>query len=334
VLIVDDEPAVRDVIARWATSCGLRPVGAACAEDALATLRVQPCDLAVVDVMMPGHDGLWLLEQMHREDPQIAVVLATAYSDLLESGRTPPDCADLLVKPFHRERFELAIERGRYWRRDAIADLQWAAQLNLEVNDAADGFARALTTRIVRDGVEEIAALTSLAIERIPRTAAHGERVARYVCAMTRELGVSAGEADLIDVAARFHDIGKAAMPMALLTKPSSLTHGEETIMRRHVDVGADLLSALPSAADAAPLVRASHEWFGGSGYPRGLAGSKIPLGSRLIAVADAYDAITQDRVYRHSAESAQAVNELRRCSPSQFDPSLVDLFLRILSCH
>ena len=332
VLIVDDEPAVRDVMSRWATSCGLEPRSAPSADAALAVLRTQPCELAIVDVMMPGHDGLWLLEQLHREHPQTAVVLATAYTELLQGDREPHDYADLLIKPFHRERFQLAVERGRYWRRDALAELQWIGQLNLEVRDGAELLARDVLSRL--DTLAEIAALAAVSVDRIPRTAAHSERVARYVRAMTRELGLAPHEADRIELAARFHDIGKAAMPDALLTKPSPLSDSEAAIMRQHVEVGANLLAALPSTAAAAPLVRASHEWFGGGGYPRGLAGLEIPVGSRVIAVADAYDAITQDRVYHRPVESAHAINELLRCCPTQFDAELVDLFLRILSCH
>ncbi len=332
VLIVDDEPAVRDVMARWASSCGLKPLGAASAEAALASLRTQSFELAIVDVMMPGHDGLWLLEQMHREHPQTAVVLATAYTELLDSDRSPRDYADLLVKPFQRERFQLAVERGRYWHRDAIAELHWLGQLHLELRDGADALGRDLTRRLAETGGDVETALGALAAARLPRTAAHGERVARYVRAVTRPLGMADAEADVAVLAARFHDIGKAAMPVALLTKPSPLSDGEQTILRQHVDIGADLLASV--APDAGRLVRASHEWFGGGGYPRGLKGAAIPLGSRAIAIADAYDAITQERDDRPALASADAVNELLRCCPVQFDPDVLDVFLRGLSCR
>ena len=332
VLIVDDEPAVRDVFARWVTSFGLTPHSAASAETALAMLRARRCDLAVVDVNMPGRDGLWLVEQMHRDHPQMAVVIATARADLVDA-RTH-DYADLLVKPFHRARFQLAVERGRYWHRDAVADRQWQGRLAVEVSDGVDAIMRDVVGRIVEAGLDDVEALTAMSADRIPRTLAHSERVERYVRAMTRALGLAEWEATLIAIAARFHDVGKAAMPMAILTKPSTLTDGEVAIMRRHVDIGADLLAALPATSEAAPIIRASHEWFGGGGYPLGLRGSDIPLGSRLIAVADAYDAITQGRVYHRAVESAHAVNELARCCPTQFDPDLVDVFVRVLSRH
>jgi putative nucleotidyltransferase with HDIG domain len=286
-----------------------------------------------VDVMMPGQDGFWLVEQLHREHPQTAVVIATAYTELLDDERSRRSFADLLIKPFRRERFQLAVERGRSWHRDALAELQWLGQMNLEVRDGIEAIARDVRTRM-SDGDDEVTAVTAMARQRIPRTQAHSERVVRFVRAMARELGLDPDTTDLVEVAALFHDIGKAAMPLALLTKPSSLTGGEEAIMRRHVDVGADLLASLPSLAAAAPVVRATHEWFGGTGYPRTLKGESIPLASRMIAIADAYDAITQDRAYHHPVESSHAVNELLRCCHTQFDPELVDVFLRILSCN
>ena len=169
---------------------------------------------------------------------------------------------------------------------------------------------------------------------RVPEVVAHGERTARYAQSLARTLGVDGGIGPVLETAALFHDVGKAAMPDALLTKPCPLTPGEEAIMRRHVDVGAQILEATESLAAAAPIVLATHEWFGGGGYPQKLAGEQIPLASRLIAVADAYDAMTETRSYRHGLDSSDAITELRRCCPAQFDPAIVDAFLVLLSRH
>src|SRR5437762_14107419 len=117
VLIVDDEPAVRDIMARWATSLGLTATTAANADEALATLRTQPCELAVIDIRMPGRDGLWLADELRREHPRTAVVIAMAFTSLFDAGRAVPLVADLLVKPFARDRFAMAVELGRQWRK-------------------------------------------------------------------------------------------------------------------------------------------------------------------------------------------------------------------------
>ena len=138
VLIVDDEPAVRDLMARWVTSLGLRPKTAASADEALEALREQHCDLAVIDVMMPGHDGLWLATQLQRDHPHTAVVIATAYTELLDADAEQRPIADMLVKPFQRDRFALAVDRGRQWRKETLEEVQWHARLSVEVADRAE----------------------------------------------------------------------------------------------------------------------------------------------------------------------------------------------------
>jgi len=331
VLIVDDEPAVRDLMSRWVIALGLRPHTAASADEALETMRRQRYDLAVIDVMMPGHDGLWLAGELRREHPHTALVLATAYTDLV-AGETPQPIADFLIKPFQRERFALAVDRGLQWRKQTLEELHWHAMLSIELRDRATAISAAVWERAL-NGESEEAVLRDLALEQMAETAAHGDRVARYAQAVAREMGI----ADLgpsLAIAARFHDVGKLAIPEALVTKPSPLSDGEKAIMRQHVDVGADILEATDTLRIAAPIVRASHEWFGGGGYPQQLAGDAIPMASRIIAVVDAYDAMTQDRAYRIRFDSADAVAELLRCAPAQFDPRVVGAFLDVLGRH
>jgi len=333
VLIVDDEPAVRDLMARWVTALGLRPQTAANADEALASLRLHHYDLAVIDVMMPGHDGLWLANEVQRDHPNTAVVIATAYTEMLDGDAQQRPIADFLIKPFQRDRFALAVDRGRQWRKQALEEVQWHAVLSIEMRDRAQQFSTILNERAVQ-GVSETTALIELAVERIPDTAAHGERVARYAQSVAKEMGLEEALGLALVGAALFHDIGKAAMPDALLSKPGPLTPGEMAIMRQHVDVGAEILDATRTLAGAADGVRASHEWFGGGGYPRKIAGDAIPIASRIIAAVDAYDAMTQDRAYRSRFDSADAVAELLRCCPTQFDPRVVNAFLAVLGRH
>lgn len=329
VLIVDDEPAVRDLMARWVASLGLQPRTAANADEAIASLKAKHCDLAVIDVVMPGRNGLWLAGELRRDHPHTAVVLATGYNELLDGS--PPPVADLLVKPFQRERFALAVDRSREWRRQTAEELEWHARLSIELRERVDEICGDVATARAL-GHDEAAVLLSLQMERMPDVAGHGERVARFCTAVARELKLADDVVDLVDAAARFHDIGKIATPDPLLSKPSPLTPGEVAIVRRHVDAGAEILASTVALRELAPIVRASHEWFGGGGYPEKLIGSAIPLTSRIVAVADAYDAMTQDRAYRHRLDSAEAVGELLRCAPAQFDPDIVVAFLNILA--
>jgi putative nucleotidyltransferase with HDIG domain len=176
-----------------------------------------------------------------------------------------------------------------------------------------------------------------MAQERTPETMAHGERVARYAVSVARALGAlgSTGPMlDQLDRAARFHDIGKLAIPDSLLNKPSPLTPAEQSIVRHHVDAGAEILASGRTTHDLAAIALASHEWFGGGGYPLQMAGAAIPVASRIIGVVDAYDAMTQHRQHRQRLDSVEAVSELLRCSGTQFDPEVVDAFLTVLSRH
>jgi putative two-component system response regulator len=282
-------------------------------------------------VMMPGRDGLWLASELQRAHPQTAVVLATARGDLIANDAATRPIADCLIKPFPRERFALAVDRGRQWRKETLEDVHWHALLSIEMRDRGAQISQLLAERSAED---EVAALTDLFIARMPDVAEHGERVARFSVSVGRELGLADERLAALDIAARFHDIGKLAVPDALTTKPSPLTPGETALMRQHAEVGAEILETSAMLVEAAPAVRASHEWYNGEGYPERVAGDAIPIEARIIAVVDAYDAMTQDRAYRRRLDSADAIAELLRCCPTQFDPRVVSAFLSVLGTH
>jgi cyclic di-GMP phosphodiesterase len=334
VLIVDDEPAVRDIMARWAAGLGLESQGVGSAEEALAALRTYHCDMAIIDVMMPGHDGLWLATRLQRDHPQTAVVIATGHIDVLDGesqngARAARGIADFLIKPFERERFVLAVDRGRQWRKETLEERRWNAKLAFELRDRTNEICAMLRARTT--GVSELDALTAIMLDHVPETVEHSNRVARYALSIARGLNLPQAACDLLEIGAKLHDAGKAVMPEAILTKPSRLTDGEVIIMQRHVQAGTEILKSTDTLAGAAPIVHASHEWYGGAGYPLKLAGPAIPFASRIIAVADAYDAMTQDRHYRSHRSSADAISELLRGSPKQFDPDIVTAFLAVL---
>jgi putative nucleotidyltransferase with HDIG domain len=251
----------------------------------------------------------------------------------VDSGDSPSLIADLLIKPFPRERFALAVDRGRQWRKEALDRVRWHAALTDEVRDRSAQIC-GLVQRWGLGGTREAEALAAFALERTPEVAAHGERVVRYARSIVRELGAEGSLGEALELTARFHDIGKLAMPDALMTKPSPLTAAEAAIMRQHVEVGAEILESTATLAPIAPAVRATHEWFSGRGYPYRLTGSAIPLISRIVAVADAYDAMTQERSYRPRINATDAVNELLRGTPVQFDPDIVNAFLGVLGRH
>jgi diguanylate cyclase (GGDEF)-like protein/putative nucleotidyltransferase with HDIG domain len=163
-------------------------------------------------------------------------------------------------------------------------------------------------------------------------TAGHSRRVQQLALAIGRELGLSQAEQDLLGHAALFHDIGKLAVPDSVLLKPSKLTEEEWALMQRHAEEGAHIINRLGFLNDAVPAIRHHHERFDGAGYPDGLAGEEIPLGARIIHVADALDSMLTTRVYRPARPADEALDELRRMSGTQFCPRCVQALEAIVS--
>ena len=162
-------------------------------------------------------------------------------------------------------------------------------------------------------------------------TAGHSRRVQQLALAIGRELGLSQAELDLLGHAALFHDIGKLAIPDAILLKPASLTTEEWALMKRHAEEGARIIDRLGFLGDAVPAIRHHHERFDGTGYPDQLTGEEIPLGARIIHVADALDSMLTTRIYRAARPPVEALSELKRASGSQFCPRCVSALERIL---
>jgi two-component system cell cycle response regulator len=176
--------------------------------------------------------------------------------------------------------------------------------------------------------------LLQVLTERHPDLGDHTDGVAELARATGRRLGLSVDALDQIELASRLHDIGKAAVPGEILTKPGPLTHEEWDLIRRHPVIGERILRAAPALARVAGVVRSSHERFDGTGYPDQLAGEQIPVGARVVAVCDAFDAIISERPYARRRTPSQAADEVRRCAGTQFDPVVVVAFLVVLDAR
>jgi putative nucleotidyltransferase with HDIG domain len=159
----------------------------------------------------------------------------------------------------------------------------------------------------------------------------HAIEIADLAGAVCEQLRIAPADARLIRLGALLHDIGKIGIPESILRKPGPLTPDEATVMQRHPQIGARILEPVPHFAELVPLVRASHERFDGNGYPDGLAAERIPLGSRVIGVCDAFHAMTEDRIYRKALRHDEAVAEIERCSGTQFDPDCVRALLEVV---
>jgi diguanylate cyclase (GGDEF)-like protein len=181
------------------------------------------------------------------------------------------------------------------------------------------------------EGQQSAAVLLQALCEREPELGEHLDDVAALARQVATQLGLPPAQVEVIEKAARLHDVGKVAIPEAILRKPTRLDAEEWTFMRRHTVIGERIVNAAPALAEVGQLIRSSHERWDGDGYPDRLAGEDIPLGARIVGVCDAYDAIVSARPYAPRRTHAEAIAELRRCSATQFDPSVVDALIAVL---
>ena len=321
VLVVDKDHALRNTVASWIDSFGYKVQEAPTAEDALTAMEREPSAIAVCDASIAAKDGVWLAWRMRERHPRTAVILATALRDCESAvSNLRNDVVDYLLKPYDRIRLLEALSLARDWHAAAAGadELHEALQDRLRTRRAelATALAEAQTTHSAAlDGL-----ITMLQFhERDGR--GHSRRVARLTLALADEMGVSEEELLNLEHGALLHDIGKLDVPSAILTKPAPLDDDEWDVMRRHPQVGYDLLKKLPRFSGAANLVLAHHEAFDGSGYPFGLEGNKIPIGARILSIADSYDSMTHPHTQRPPMPPALALDEIERCSGSQFDP-------------
>ncbi len=280
-------------------------------------------DLLVVDYMMPVLNGIELTQQFRSRYAEIPVLMVTANHETeLRHQALQHGVTDFLNKPLDNTEFLARTKNMLALRQShkSLADrADWLAQ---EVRKA--------TEKIVAQERETIFCLSRAAEYRDPETGAHIVRMAHYSKHIAGILGLSVEQQDLLLEAAPMHDIGKVGTPDLILLKPGKLSVEEFSIMKRHATIGYEVLSASssPLLQVAAEIAYTHHEKFDGSGYPRGLAGTDIPLFGRIVAVADVFDALTSERPYKKAWSLEQAMQMLREGKGKQFEPACVDAFL------
>jgi response regulator RpfG family c-di-GMP phosphodiesterase len=331
VLVVDDETGVRELMARWLASGGYDVRTAANADEALQRVHDQPPAVALCDIRMPGHDGLWLAHQIRHDAPETAVIMATGVQDVSSAVTSlRQGVIDYLTKPFGRDRLRESVVRGIEWHKAARDSRRWRETLQGEVENRRQRLSDALASLPI-DCDTALDGLLSVLTLSDRDAYAHAYRVA----ALSASVGIALqlGEDDMVSLerAALLHDVGKLAMPEALLRKPAPLTIEEQDLIRQHPQIAADLIAGVPYLANASELVRDAHERIDGLGYPNGTHAADVAVGARIISVADAFDAMTRPRVFRDAISPAEALLELERCAGTQFDGTVVSTFKRVV---
>ena len=330
ILAVDDEPHVRSMIGATLERQGFDVQLAASGREAMEILERSAFDLVLTDIVMQDGNGIALLDRIHGQQPQLPVVMVTAIHDIsvaIDSMRR--GAYDYLLKPFEREHLVSTVKRALD-HRQALQDSH-NYQQNLEQVVTA-------RTEMLRQAMENLEHSYDVTLEALgdaldlkdSETEGHSKRVTAYTIALARAMGISPSQIKIIARGAFLHDIGKMAIPDDILRKPGKLTEEEQVVMREHCSRGYHMLRKIPFLSEAAEIVFSHQEHYDGSGYPSGLSGGEIPIGSRIFAIADTLDAITSDRPYRKARSFDTAREEILSNSGTQFDPSVVEVFLKI----
>jgi putative two-component system response regulator len=331
VLIVDDETGVRELMARWLASGGYDVRTAANADEALQRVHDRPPAVALCDIRMPGHDGLWLAHQIRHEAPETAVIMATGVQDVSSAVTSlRQGVIDYLTKPFGRDRLRESVVRGIEWHKAARDSRRWRETLEGEVENRRQRLSDALGALTI-DSDAALDGLLWVLTDADRDAYAHAYRVVALSASVGCTMQLSEEDMASLERASLLHDIGKLAMPDAILRKPAPLTIEEQDLVRQHPQIAADLIAGVPYLAAAAELVRDAHERIDGLGYPNGTRATDVALGARIISVADAFDAMTRPRVFRNAITPGEALLELERCAGTQFDPAVVSTFTRVV---
>jgi len=312
VLIVDDEPHVCDVIHEELRRRGFHCHVASLPQQAQKLLTRRRFDLLIADISMPQISGLDLLVYARRHAPACKVILITGVSNQEYLARALMLGAyDYVEKPFKTGQLAEAASR-------AASDGADIPQLPLRAAAAIQ-----LSEQAKQAALHSVRALAQTVEAKDPFTRRHSEQVTHYATNLAKILLVRPEAIESIRIASLLHDIGKIGVPDRILTKPGKLTEAEFEHIRRHPALGADILANIPLFAREAQLVRHHHETWDGRGYPDGLVGEDVPLGSRIIGVADSMDAMLMARSYKKKYLVEKMLGELARCSGSQFDPQI-----------
>jgi putative two-component system response regulator len=338
VLVVDDEPQVRQVIKRILERHGFRCELAASAEEARVSLETSGhrFQLMLCDVNMPGESGLELIRDTVSSHPEVAALMVTGIDDpgLAESA-IQLGAFGYLTKPFRPNELLINIVNALHRRRLELENRAHREMLESAVEARTAALSEAISRlerseRELRTHHEEtVRRLSSMAELRDLETGKHIDRMSNYCALIAERFDFERERVELMRLASPMHDVGKIGIPDNILLKPATLTPDERRIMQQHTVIGHRILSGSEAGllTLAALLALTHHERYDGTGYPRGLSGEEIPLEGRIAAVADVFDALTSDRIYRPAYGLEQAVEIMRDERGAHFDADVLDRF-------
>lgn len=329
ILLVDDESEITEILADL-LSDDYKCSKASSAEEALERLQKSEFELVISDITMPGMSGLDMIPQVKRISPFTVVVMISGMQTVESAiGALRLGAFDYLMKPFDLRQVEAVVKRALEHHDLIVAKQRYENHLEELVEQRTAELDRALDS--LEDAYRStLKALTAALETRDSETHGHSERVVTYSLRLGLEYGLNREEMKALEFGSLLHDVGKIGVPDSILRKPAKLTEAEWERMREHPMHGQQILRGIEFLQGAARVVAQHHEKWDGTGYPLGLRKEDIDVCARIFSVADAFDAITSDRVYRRGKSYEAASQELDDWSGKQFDPKVVEAFHRV----
>lgn len=329
ILIVDDEVEITEILADLLSE-EYECTRAGSAEEALLRLREGEFHLVISDITMPGMSGLDMIPHVKELSPDTVVVMISGMQTVESAiGALRLGAFDYLMKPFDLRQVEAVVKRALEHHDLVVAKQRYENHLEELVEQRTAELDRALNSL---EGAyrSTLKALTAALETRDSETHGHSERVVSYSLRLGREYGLNSEQMKSLEFGSLLHDIGKIGVPDSILRKPAKLTEEEWVRMREHPLHGQQILRGIEFLQGASRVVAQHHEKWDGTGYPLGLRSEDIDICARIFAVADAFDAITSDRVYRRGKPYEAAAQELDDWAGRQFDPKVVEAFHRV----
>jgi putative two-component system response regulator len=321
ILVVDDEAKIRKLLCRKLSIEGYQCEEADSADQALEKLGGNPADLVILDIKMPGKSGLQLLPEIKAGYYNTSVIMATAVIETDTAIKCMKEGADYYVcKPFDLDEVTASVGRTLGKRRLQLEIEEYRQQLEKKVDQQANEIRKLFLGAIDA----QVFALEA----KDKYTAGHSRRVTDIAMAIGEEMGLPADDLEDLRCSSLLHDVGKIAVDQLIQNKPGKLTPREYEHIMIHAQVGAGIIQPIVNKK-VVEIIKHHHDHYDGSGLHQVVAGEKIPLEARILAVADAFDAMTSDRPYRPAMSVEEAVKEVKRCTGTQFDPAIVRAFLK-----